>query len=58
MIYKFFDMDAVKDYPIWLAEYQREPSLYYNFRMWQYSDQGTIPGISTTVDLNICFEPY
>ena len=58
MIYKFYDMYAVKDYPIWLAEYQREPSLYYNFRMWQYSDQGTIPGISTTVDLNICFEPY
>lgn len=58
MIYKFFDMDAVKDYPLWLAEYQRAPSLYYDFRIWQYADNGTVPGINTPVDLNICFKPY
>ncbi len=58
MIYSFFDMDQVKEYPLWLAEYQRAPSLYYDFRLWQYSDSGSIPGIGTTVDLDICFEPY
>lgn len=58
MAYKFFDMDAVKDYPIWLAEYQKAPSLYYNFRIWQYTDSGTLSGINTPVDMNICFEPY
>jgi len=58
MAYRFFDMDKVKGYPIWLAEYQKAPSWYYDFRIWQYSDQGTIPGINTTVDMNICFDPY
>lgn len=58
MAYKFFDMDAVKEYPIWLAEYQKAPSLYYDFRIWQYTDSGTLPGISTPVDMNICFQPY
>lgn len=58
MAYRFFDMDKVKDYPIWLAEYQKAPSWYYDFRIWQYTDQGTVPGISTTVDMDICFDPY
>lgn len=58
MGYRFFDMDKVKDYPIWLAEYNKAPSWYYDFRIWQYTDQGTIPGINTTVDMNICFDPY
>ncbi len=58
MGYQFFDMDKVKDVPIWLAEYNKAPSWYYNFRIWQYTDQGTVPGINTTVDMNICFDPY
>ncbi len=58
MGYRFFDMDKVKDYPIWLAEYQKAPSWYYDFRIWQYTDQGTVPGITTTVDMDICFDPY
>lgn len=58
MTYTFFDMDAVKDYPIWLAEYRSAPSLYYDYRMWQYSESGTVSGINTPVDLDICFDPY
>lgn len=56
--YTFFDLDQWKDYDLWYAEYQEQPSLYYNYRMWQYSDEGTVPGISGGVDLNICFRAY
>ncbi len=58
MAYYTFDLEALQDYPIWYAEYQPAPSMYYDFRIWQYSASGTVPGISGSVDLNLCFEPY
>lgn len=56
--YNFYDLEALKDYDFWYAEYNPQPSIVYNFRTWQYSDSGTVPGIETTVDLDICMEPY
>lgn len=58
MAYNFFDLEALKDYALWYAEYQPAPSLYYDFRIWQYSASGAVPGIEGAVDLNICFAPY
>lgn len=44
-------------YPLWLAEYGVEvPSAPFNFAIWQYTNQGTVPGIATDADLNIWFE--
>lgn len=46
-----------KDYPLWLAEYGiDEPTAEFNFAIWQYTNQGTVPGIPTNADLNIWFE--
>ncbi len=56
--YEFFDLDQWKDYDFWYAEYEKAPSLYYDFRMWQYTDEGKVPGIEGGVDVNICFKPY
>lgn len=56
--YNFYDLEALKDYDFWYAEYNPLPAVCYNFRTWQYSESGTVPGIETTVDLDICFEPY
>lgn len=58
MAYNSFNLEELKEYALWYAEYQPAPSLYYDFRIWQYSASGTIPGIEGNVDLNICFEPY
>lgn len=52
------DLPRVKDYDFWLAEYSDKPSYYYEFKIWQYSNTGKIPGIEGDVDLNICFRPY
>lgn len=52
------DLPRVKDYDFWLAEYATFPSFYYKFDMWQYSSEGTVPGIEQPVDMNICFKDY
>lgn len=54
-----YDLSQLTDYDFWLAEYDSDvPSYIYDFRMWQYSCTGIIDGISTYVDLNICYDPY
>lgn len=50
-----YDMTRLADYGIWLVEYANEPTFYYAFSMWQYSESGYVDGIDTAVDLNICF---
>ena len=46
-------------YDVWYAEYGvKQPTGEFDFVMWQYSDTGSIPGITTSdgqVDLNIRF---
>ncbi len=52
------DLPRLQDYDFWLAEYNDDPTYYYDFDMWQYSCTGRIPGISGEVDLNISFKDY
>ena len=52
------DLERLQDYDFWLAEYNSEPSYYYDFTMWQYTSTGSVPGIEGDVDINICFKDY
>lgn len=52
------DLERLTDYDFWLAEYNSEPSYYYDFSMWQYTSEGSVPGIEGNVDLNISFKDY
>ena len=47
---KVWDIELFEDYKFWLAQYDGEVEIEYD--MIQYSDKGTIPGISVNVDLN------
>ena len=58
LAYEFFDLDQLKPYDLWYAEYQPAPSFYYSFRIWQYASDGQVPGIPGTVDMDICFDAY
>lgn len=51
--YNHLDMTKLQDYTLWLAEYNEIPTFDYHFHLVQYSDKGKIPGIDTTVDLNL-----
>lgn len=42
--------------PVWFAEYNAaQPSGQFDFAIWQYTNSGTVDGISTPVDLNLRF---
>ena len=43
------------DYPFWLARYDTVLNYPYKIDMWQYTETGSVPGISTNVDINLYF---
>ncbi len=51
--YYYLDMTKLQDYTLWLAEYNEIPTFDYHFHLVQYSDDGTVDGIETPVDLNL-----
>ena len=55
--YLHFDLRKLVDYPLWLAQYNRTPTFYYDFAIWQYSGTGKVPGIEGNVDMNIHLVP-
>lgn len=57
VIYRL-DIPKLKDYDFWLAEYDEKPTYRYKYEMWQYTGNGVVPGVKTTVDLNISFKDY
>ena len=58
LIYHMYDVEKIKNFDLWHAEYTDTPSLYYDFTIWQYSYEGQVDGISAPVDLNICLKKY
>lgn len=53
--YEQLNLYSLKDYTLWLAEYADYPTFLYDFQMWQYTNEGKVPGIEGNVDLNILF---
>ena len=49
------DMEQLTMYDKWFAQYDTSVYFPYEFKIWQYSESGTIDGISTDVDLNVSF---
>lgn len=52
---KYFDMEKLKDIPIWYAQYYIEPECKHDIFIWQYSEKGTIDNMIESVDMNIMF---
>ena len=53
--YVKYDLSKLLDHSFWFAQYQAQPSFYYDFQMWQYSSKGSVPGIQGEVDMNLYF---
>lgn len=45
-----------KKYPVWLANYVEKTSYDGNYKIWQFSQTGTISGIKGKVDINVMYE--
>ncbi len=52
-----FDLAELADYTLWLAEYNDAPEFRYHFDCLQYTDAGSVAGITGDVDLDILFLP-
>lgn len=52
------DLLRLKDYDFWLAQYIEKPTYCYDYQIWQYASDGSVPGIEGHVDLNIAFKNY
>lgn len=48
-------LEALTDYPFWLAMYTDEMTYAHRVDMWQYTCTGTVPGIDGDVDINLYF---
>lgn len=49
---------SLSAYKIWLAQYATTPTYTGRYDLWQYSDKGTISGISGNVDVNYSYLGY
>jgi GH25 family lysozyme M1 (1,4-beta-N-acetylmuramidase) len=49
------NMTDLSDYRTWLAEYADVPTYEEYYHMWQYTSKGTVDGIDTKVDLDLCY---
>lgn len=45
-------------YDVWAPQYLEENDFLYDFTIWQYTDEGEVPGIKEKVDLNISMVDY
>ena len=50
--YNRLNLSRLSGYDMWYAEYQPKPSFYYDFKMWQYTDAGSVPGVYPVKDEN------
>lgn len=51
------DMDALVAYDHWIADYRgKRPTRKHG--MWQYTDKGSVPGVSGNVDLSHAYRDY
>ncbi len=53
--YEKYDIDIISQYDLWLAEYKEYPEYPYDFKIWQYTNEGIIDGIDFKTDLNVYF---
>lgn len=49
-------LEKLSDYELWYADYQEKPLYPYEYKMWQYTEKGSVPGVSGNVDINLYFQ--
>lgn len=55
LVKTLLDITELSEYPFWLAMYSGEMTFPYKIDFWQYSDEGSVPGIEGNVDLDLYF---
>lgn len=58
MAYNRLDLSRLSGYDLWYGEYRPTPSFFYDFKIWQYTKEGKVPGIPEPVPVSICLKNY
>ncbi len=48
-------LEELEAYDKWLADYRDRPDYPYAFKMWQFTEKGSVPGIAGNVDIDLYF---
>ena len=48
-----YDLKQIMNYDIWYAQYNDKPDFPYQYTIWQYTDKGSIYGITVETDVNM-----
>lgn len=48
-----FDMEKLKNYKFWYADYEDVPQLPYAFEFWQYTEKQKVEGIEKECDADV-----
>ncbi len=57
----YFDSAIPTEFPLWFAQWPKVPDFDNPPRkaeIWQYSDSGSVPGISGKVDMDVCYAGF
>lgn len=49
------DLEALAEYPFWLAQYREQMDFPHRVALWQYTETGSVPGIEGNVDIDLMF---
>ena len=52
------NLEELGEYPWWLAKYSLDTEFLCRVDLWQYTDQGSVPGIDGNVDIDLLFTDY
>lgn len=55
---QYLDVDKLRGIEKWVADYRGKRPTDIPHEMWQYTGSGAVDGVSTKVDLNICYKDY
>ena len=54
--YLRLDLSRLTAYDLWYAQYETDyPGFFYDFKIWQYTSKGSVPGIKGNVDMDLWF---
>lgn len=54
----YLDMNKLARFTFWLAHWSSKTDYTGAYAMWQYSDAGSVPGISGKVDMDYCYQDF
>ncbi len=49
------ELEELEEYPFWLAMYTDQMDFPYRVDVWQYTENGSVPGIKGDVDIDLMF---